>query len=192
MGGGYGISSPRPTPSCLQASALTGSGVAPAPGSSRPGPSPAQPLGRVGCDGRPSGVEPGAAAGELLQGIAPCRADGQDVSRRLSPGARERHTPRGFVRRTSPAKQRPPRSSWKPPPIPGSPCCSWVLVREGGLEPPRLAPHAPQTCLSASSSTLARARSEPGAAQGGTGAPQHRQWCRRGDLNPHRLAPTAP
>ena len=29
------------------------------------------------------------------------------------------------------------------------------LVREGGLEPPRLTPHAPQTCLSANSSTLA-------------------------------------
>src|SRR5213078_1134641 len=33
------------------------------------------------------------------------------------------------------------------------------LVPKGGLEPPRVAPHAPQTCASASSATSARGRS---------------------------------
>jgi hypothetical protein len=34
---------------------------------------------------------------------------------------------------------------------------AFILMRWGGLEPPRLAAHAPQACLSASSSTSAQA-----------------------------------
>ena len=68
------------------------------------------------------------------------------------------------------------------------------LVREGGLDPPRLAPHAPQTCLSASSSTLAqrRFRTTSEAPVKGPTPPLTETWCRRWDLNPHRLTPTAP
>ena len=33
--------------------------------------------------------------------------------------------------------------------------CLYFLVRETGLEPVRVAPHAPQTCASADSATLA-------------------------------------
>src|SRR5436853_3688960 len=36
-----------------------------------------------------------------------------------------------------------------------------TLVPKGGLEPPRVAPHAPQTCASASSATSAQFRSMP-------------------------------
>src|SRR5439155_3316078 len=35
-----------------------------------------------------------------------------------------------------------------------------TLVPKGGLEPPRVAPHAPQTCASASSATSARCEAE--------------------------------
>src|SRR5438309_11946226 len=35
------------------------------------------------------------------------------------------------------------------------------VVPKGGLEPPRVAPHAPQTCASASSATSAQFRSMP-------------------------------
>src|SRR5262245_46501682 len=34
------------------------------------------------------------------------------------------------------------------------------MVPKGGLEPPRVAPHAPQTCASANSATSARARAK--------------------------------
>src|SRR6266511_5886596 len=64
---------------------------------------------------------------------------------------------------------RAPRSGGRegPPEYTTRHAALYSLVPKGGLEPPRVAPHAPQTCASANSATSARRRPEYAVAASG-------------------------